>query len=1665
MAKVSLQWVLIIHFVLQITGTVGLVTYFSFTSGKAAIDNLAHNWMEEVSEQVERSLENYLETPHLINRLNVKAVEIGLLQFQEPELVERYLLSQLKAFTSVSSIWVGTGQGFFRAVDRTHRFGIVASDPKNPQIAYLYAVNSQGNRTSTILETYRGEAFQVRNRTWYQNALKSKRPRWSPIFQIGTSHQLTINIQQGFYSPDQQKLLGFFSVNLSLHQLNHFLKSLTIAKSGEIFICDSQGLLIASSTSEPGYEFRNNSEGQKKFQRLSLVESPNPVIRTTGQYLYRNFGDISKITTAQRIIASEKNQSLYIHVTPFKEQYGLNWFIITAIPESDFIEPIQANVQRSLWLGFVALGIAIAVGGFTARKISRPMRQLCTTAQAIAAGDWDPEMSTNLPIAELESMAEAFNQMKRQVKAALQQSEEKFANIFHSSPEPVMITDLASGRFIEVNDQFLHKLRLTREEVIGHTALELNLWDSLEDRERFRKQLDEQGAVQELESQFRTKNGEIWTGLLSAQIVTLENQACVIATVKDISDRKQAELDCQASEERFRAIFEQATVGINQADLSGRFIRVNQQFCNLLGYTEAELLQLTFQEVTHPDDLILQRENLEQLLSGEINSYGIEKRYIRKDGTTQWTYITLSLLRDPQGNPISDLAIVQDITERKQAETALRDSEFWLKEAQRVARVGSWELNVATGQQTWSQQLFHLMGLDPTQPAPSYTEVLDSVFPEDRQKLAAAAAEAIANGTPYEVEHRIVLPDGSIRYLLSKGQAIFNEQNQVIKLFGTGLDITERKLAEEALRRSEQRYRSIVEAQTEYILRSAPDTTILFANEVICRAMGYTQEQLIGHNWWGFIHRDDQSAVRERLTKLNPRLPRFIIEYRNRFADGLFRWLQWNVEGIFNSQGQLVEIQCVGRDVSDRRLVEEALRRSEATNWAIIRAIPDTLIRVDKNGRYLSIINEDQIHLSKPIREFGNTVNETLSSELAQLRMHYVQQALKTRQLQIYEYPITVNGEVYYEEARIVVCGKDEVLLIIRDITKRHQTEAALRQSEQKFKGAFDTISTGMALVSLTGGFLEVNITLCQMLGYSESDLLSLSLESIIHPDDRQNWLNLAEKLFAGDLTGYRLEKQFVRQTGETIWGLLNIALLRDLQQRPLYLIVQITDISDRKRAEQELQQAKEAAEAANHAKSAFLANMSHELRTPLNAILGFTQLMSHDSSLISEHRDYLRIINRSGNHLLSIINDVLDLSKIEAGRIELNETSVDLIDLMHSLYDLFYQRVEAKGLQFTLNLAPDLPQYVILDLTKLRQVLINLIGNAIKFTDTGNVTLCVSSMQGYSLSLNHRHTLPQTHHPGQTTLFFEVIDTGVGIAQEEQQTIFEAFSQAQAGKISSEGTGLGLAISHKYVQIMGGRIQVQSTLGQGSTFSFVIPVRLTQGLQALSSASEHPVVSLAPDQPIYRILIVDDREENRQLLVKLLMPLGFEVKEAENGSVALQLWQEWHPHFIWMDVRMPGMSGYEVTRKIRTQEEATKTATPTVIIALTAQASVHDAVLARAAGCTDYLSKPFEEAVLFAKMAEHLGLRYLYADSSPKSVNRNAIARPEIKSALTPDSFQVMPAEWITALHEAAIYGNDEGVYRLIAQIPGEHESLIASLKQLTYDYQFHTIAHLTES
>ncbi|MDD4929857.1 MAG: ATP-binding protein [Gallionella sp.] len=506
--------------------------------------------------------------------------------------------------------------------------------------------------------------------------------------------------------------------------------------------------------------------------------------------------------------------------------------------------------------------------------------------------------------------------------------------------------------------------------------------------------------------------------------------------------------------------------------------------------------------------------------------------------------------------------------------------------------------------------------------------------------------------------------------------------------------------------------------------------------------------------------------------------------------------------------------------------------------------------------------------------------------------------------------------------------------------------------------------------------------------------------------------------------------------------------IIRDAEAKPTVMTGTVQDITQRKHAEEELRHYKDhleeevqqrtadlvlalnAADAANRAKSVFLANMSHELRTPLNAVLGFSGMMRNDPLLSKGQRENLDIINRSGEYLLALINDVLEMARIEAGRVQLESAPIDLGALVLDVTEMMQLRAQQKGLQLRVDQSSAFPRYIRGDEARLRQILINLVGNAVKFTRQGGVTVrfCMKP-----------NVTPQR-------LLIEIEDTGPGIRLDDKEKIFEPF--VQVGEAAAQkGTGLGLTITRQFVQLMGGTISLESTFGLGATFRVELPVELADSAEVVTSAAavKGEIVGLAPGQPEHRILIVEDQPENQLLLSQLMARIGLPVRVAGNGEQALALFERWHPDLIWMDRRMPVMDGLEAARRIRQLPGGTEVK----IVAVTASAFKEQRDEMLAAGMDDFVRKPYRFNEIYNCLANQLGVQYTYAQALSAEDDRDMVLTEKVMSAL--------PERLRCELHEALESLEDARIRAIIGQI-GDTD-LQKSLIRLADNYDYPAI------
>jgi PAS domain S-box-containing protein len=606
-------------------------------------------------------------------------------------------------------------------------------------------------------------------------------------------------------------------------------------------------------------------------------------------------------------------------------------------------------------------------------------------------------------------------------------------------------------------------------------------------------------------------------------------------------------------------------------------------------------------------------------------------------------------------------------------------------------------------------------------------------------------------------------------------------------------------------------------------------------------------------------------------------------------------------------------------------------------------------------------------------------------------------------------------------------------LLIGTDNTARKQVEAERmlldqRVRDQQFytRSLIESNIDALIATDPRGIITDVNKQMEALTGCTRDELIGAPFKGYFTDPERAE-AGIKLVLGEGKVTDYELTAR-ARDGKETVVS-YNATTFHDRDRKLQGVFAAARDVTERKRYEQSLQQA-------NRAKSVFLANMSHEIRTPMNAILGFSQLMLRDRDLTTRQCQYLGTINRSGEHLLALINDILEMSKIEAGRTTLNPSTIDLPVLLRDLEMMFRIRTDEKKLSFSVETIGDVPRFIVTDINKLRQVFINVLGNAVKFTEHGGIGLRV-------LADGEGSTGPR--------LRVEVEDTGEGISPDDQEKLFRHFEQTKTGQLAGTGTGLGLAISREFVRLMGGDITVNSQVGKGSIFVVHLPLKEGDARAVETKDNPQHVMGLRPGQATCRVLIADDIEDNRQLLAQLLAPIGFEIRLTTDGAEAVREFERWRPHLILMDFRMPVMDGHEAIRRIRAMPggEGTK------IIAVTASAMDDNRQDLMEVGADDFIGKPFREAELFQKIHAHVGVEYQYAEDSENGETAEA-------TELTPESLVGCPRDLIDLMREAVITADLDDLLARIRAVGNNDPGIARRLRRLAEQFEYQKLLDL---
>jgi PAS domain S-box-containing protein len=1068
-------------------------------------------------------------------------------------------------------------------------------------------------------------------------------------------------------------------------------------------------------------------------------------------------------------------------------------------------------------------------------------------------------------------------QERQRADEALSQERYLLRTLMDNLPDTIYFKD-AGSRFLRINKALTNYFGLSDPvQAVGKTDFDFFTQDHTQ-----LAYADEQEIIRTGRPVVGKEEKRIWLDgrvrwLSTTKMPFRDRDGTIIGTFgvsRDITTVKLAEQALRESEQRFRTFVDHATDAFFLQDDRGVILDVNRQACESLGYTREELVGKTPLDFD-PDLTPAMTEELDRKLKAK-EMVAFESRHRRKDGTI--------FPVDVRGRAFWEgghrflVSLARDISERKQDEALLEGQKRILEliiQGEPLPNVLA-VLCRTIEQLAQDSMLASVLLLDADGvhlrhgAAPS--------LPEDYNRavdgLAIGPAVGSCGTAAYRHEPVYVSDIASdplwapfAEVALSHGlracwsTPILSYTGEVLGTFAMyyhqprhpnprdlrAVDIVTRTVAiaieqsraEQALRDSEQRWRSLTEALPQLVWSATPDGTCDYFSTQWTEHTGVPETELLGWHWLETLHPEDREPTRQFWLESVAGHHPYDVAYRVRRRDGEYRWFKTRGVPIRESNGNIVK-------------------------W------------------------------------FGTCT----------------------------------------------------------DITDLRQTEEALRESEERFRGTFENAAVGIGHADATGRWLRVNETFCAIVGYSKEALLQKTYEDITHPADVAAGVESFAALMRGDLASYALEKRYLRKDGSPVWVELFISLQRDAAGAPAYAIAVLQDISERKRLEAELRQAIEAAEAANRAKDEFLANVSHEIRTPMNAILGMTEL-ALDTPLAEDQRQCLTTVKSAADNLLSIINDLLDFSKIEAGKMELDVGDFSLRAAVGDTLRALAMRAHTKGLELVCHLQSDVPDVLIGDAGRLRQILLNLVGNAIKFTGHGEVVVRVEMASGgRQPPVGRSQQGVETPRSPEVELRFSVRDTGIGIPRDKQDRIFRAFEQEDTSTTRKYGgTGLGLTIASRLVALMGGEITLDSEPGRGSTFAFT--ARFGCHLhQPEPAAARSPV--LLHDLPV---LIVDDNLTNRQILEGWLR--GWQMKPAAAADGLAALDALWHgtacgrPYrLVLLDARMPDVDGLALAAQIRQRGELSSTR----IVLLTSGDRPGDLGRSRELGIDAHLLKPVQQ-------------------------------------------------------------------------------------------------------
>ena len=1132
-------------------------------------------------------------------------------------------------------------------------------------------------------------------------------------------------------------------------------------------------------------------------------------------------------------------------------------------------------------------------------------------------------------------------------------TENKHSEFFDNAPDMFFSID-PDGKILSVNSFGANNLGYFEEELLGQSVWKVVYTSDLKYvKSRIKEIIENKTAKSELEFRKIKKDGSVIFVHEHTQLIFNNDRRIkeILIICRDITSRKEVENILKSEEEKYRSLANNLNVGVyrSSTDTNGHFIEANPALVRMLGYTDkAELLKTNISDIYADSD---GRKKFIDAITEKSFVKNLEIALLKKDKTKLAARISTVLIKDNNGKGLYYDGIIEDISNLKYAEKTIQKQNQFLRSIIESLTHPFYVINVEDYTIEIANSAAHISKGDKLNTCYALTHNNDA--PCHKKNEICPIDEIKKTEKPFSVEHLHLDKTGKKRFYEVNAFPIFDENHQLKQIIEYTIDITNRKNSEKTLKHREEQYRVLFQMAPVGIVIESQEGIIINANPAYCESVGYKPEELIGQHVSILAHPDNKHKVGKNISQILKGNPIKHIE-KSINKNGSIVYTELHEKRIELPNGQPA-ILCFARDITQQKKEQDLLIEQEKKFRNIYNAFPDIYFKSTKDGIVKEIspsvekitgFSVDEV-IGKHSSQFYYSDDDWAGIQNALLEKNEINDfdtRLKTKDKGFIH--CSFSARVNFNEHN----NPKEVEGVLRDITEREKTKLEIR----KLSRVVEQSPVIVVITDLDGAIEYVNPKFCEVTGYSLKEVIGKTpriLKSGETPPE--TYVSLWDTITSGK--EWHGEFMNRRKNKELYWESAYIFPLKDDSGNITRFIAQKEDITARKKMEQDLIDARDKAEESDKLKSAFLANMSHEIRTPMNAIIGFSQLLSEPETPADERQHFIELIQNSGNDLLALIDDIIDISKIEAGQIKIVKSDYLLDSLLSELYDTFLGILKTKGKKDKLQLKYTRPKkaekaIIYTDIDRFKQIFTNLLNNAIKFTDSGSVEF------GFSIRKEN----------GKNVFKFHVSDTGIGIDEDKQGIIFNSFRQANDSNIRLYGgTGLGLAITKKMVELLGGKINVISKKGKGSTFSFTLPIRDEDNTAQFVNKQSKNNINLKQDFEWSgkNLLIVEDDDQGFFFFEKVLKNTGIKITRAITGLSAVNQFQENNFDIILMDIQLPEMDGLEATKLI-------KKSNPEIpIIAQTAYALSGEREKCLQAGCDDYISKPIDISELLGKM------------------------------------------------------------------------------------------------